>query len=1167
MGGADESSWMVVAQRRASGIGWISTWGWIMVKIITVHGTFASDDDDEGEKWWQVGSEFSDKLEEMLEASGDDIEIVPFHWNGDNSEKQRLKAGRKLYKLLRALDRDGEHYSILAHSHGGNVAMAALRRSTRWNKRLEGLDRFVTVGAPFLSAAPLTTIGGVTRLFKSLLFSACIFLPFLILAPIYEDKDFPGVINENTFEYLVILFEAYILLAGLVIAFPFVARFYRAIRRFRAGFDSSEEQINHWYGKRWVGLYDEDDEAINALYAAEHSQEALTPPGVFGAPFGFALAVFFNIVVVLVLFVFAIFEWKDYAMDGGKQGAVISDNLATMLMIAATGGVAYFIFRLMVFPVTRFLMNLTASKVMAWLMDRSIWNIFQSRSHGHDVGPKLQASHAPDEFGHQYKPLPEPCRDDLRQRVAGQSEEAWTSVRQNLANFRTGDGTTSLSDSIASGLSSSNLIHTNYFTVDSVIEYIAAALKGRLVGQPRQAPLDGGPGPVGVSIDFRELKPSGARVVLEANWKRYAMNTLTTLLMVGFLGWHFYNLLTVNIVRNGEYPGTVLVTAAEVDGLESDIWVGRFELSTDEWLECVNQGECLPVADVALPEGRFKRFVAAGIHETHKVIESILRRECIRFGCRFGSELPVSLPIPLPIDVRYTNQNLEYVLSHYKEEYRVAGADGQFISLDLDHGMAGQVISRVDLVIDEMDGFLRQRDLLSTDLEDSEGAAKIYTPRCRSSWCAGFQVEDPTFWLGRSPEMEVDVHVSNSSRVLVLGGTDFVVAWDLRGYENPSDIVGSLAPDIRNEQLPACAANYEITFDETESSFKASCWLTDEAIIFRLVDGKAFSLPDVIGHDRMTFDSSGEYILYGSDGWWSRKALWQWSSSRGEYVEEDADVWQLFLVGMDNVKSGWRKGQFLLTRGYGWSWKGLSEPLYDFDAGLTTIQEKARKQPASELGAELKVNSLARVGSVPFDFSSWVFDITGSWSVTTHGVVRYLLRPHELGMIPIAPLPVDRLGTREAQEYLNWLNTIARKDDNNQCVYRFPTQGEWQAISRHTKPEISPHPRWLVNQPLPVGGERADSLGLHGLHAGVKERVVIADGNTRLIGPTWRGDSGDVSQGLGGLRIVIDAPVNDSAPCQPGSDIQKMPVSILMQLNAEGYEYDFSSAKLDTRGP
>ena len=85
---------------------------------------------------------------------GDDtIHYSPFYWSGKNSHKGRVEAGIHLAAHLAELgDRyPASQHICVAHGHGGNVAVYALRRLQQSAARLPG--RLITLGTSFFGAA------------------------------------------------------------------------------------------------------------------------------------------------------------------------------------------------------------------------------------------------------------------------------------------------------------------------------------------------------------------------------------------------------------------------------------------------------------------------------------------------------------------------------------------------------------------------------------------------------------------------------------------------------------------------------------------------------------------------------------------------------------------------------------------------------------------------------------------------------------------------------------------------------------------------------------------------------------------------------------------------------------------------------------------------------
>ncbi|MBN9352625.1 MAG: hypothetical protein J0H04_01050, partial [Hyphomicrobium denitrificans] len=124
--------------------------------IVTVHGTNDAAPEDDGGRWWQKGSPFTERLVGELAQRGiAGAEIVPMHWSGANSDYDRLTGSANLARLLHRLDKDGRPHAVIAHSHGGNVTQEALAQTSRAGRR----GGVVSLGTPFftrrLKAVPL----------------------------------------------------------------------------------------------------------------------------------------------------------------------------------------------------------------------------------------------------------------------------------------------------------------------------------------------------------------------------------------------------------------------------------------------------------------------------------------------------------------------------------------------------------------------------------------------------------------------------------------------------------------------------------------------------------------------------------------------------------------------------------------------------------------------------------------------------------------------------------------------------------------------------------------------------------------------------------------------------------------------------------------------------
>ena len=101
-----------------------------------------------GTKWWfEEGSQFCARLDAALKSSSLDWPIRAFLWTGTNSVNARDSAARDLSNQLREDMKDPDATAvIIAHSHGGNVALRALQHLESMTDRI----RVVTLATPFL---------------------------------------------------------------------------------------------------------------------------------------------------------------------------------------------------------------------------------------------------------------------------------------------------------------------------------------------------------------------------------------------------------------------------------------------------------------------------------------------------------------------------------------------------------------------------------------------------------------------------------------------------------------------------------------------------------------------------------------------------------------------------------------------------------------------------------------------------------------------------------------------------------------------------------------------------------------------------------------------------------------------------------------------------------
>lgn len=231
-----------------------------MATIITVHGTNATGP-EQGDQWWQVGSRFEQAIRARVAATSGELEFKPLIWDGRNSESSRFAAGSRLAGVIRWLEKRGEPYCAIGHSHGGSVMAHALVEATWSGGQLRHLRRWITVGTPFIET-------------RRLLF-------------LFSRLDVRGVAAYLIFAYLAVMWLAFVAssillvststlrnqafdIAVILIGPLFLALVYRAIHRLQP------EKLRHTQraagpsvacelGRTWLAFWHRGDEAIQGL--------------------------------------------------------------------------------------------------------------------------------------------------------------------------------------------------------------------------------------------------------------------------------------------------------------------------------------------------------------------------------------------------------------------------------------------------------------------------------------------------------------------------------------------------------------------------------------------------------------------------------------------------------------------------------------------------------------------------------------------------------------------------------------------------------------------------------------------------------------------------------------------------------------------------------------
>ena len=118
--------------------------------VVAIHGTFSP-----RAAWARCDSQFAEWIKEQCVVAN--IVWTSFRWSGANTHKARENAAKELIaKCAKMLKREPNcKFVLIAHSHGGNVALMALNESSALQNSTSAV---VCMATPFITAKPRNPI-------------------------------------------------------------------------------------------------------------------------------------------------------------------------------------------------------------------------------------------------------------------------------------------------------------------------------------------------------------------------------------------------------------------------------------------------------------------------------------------------------------------------------------------------------------------------------------------------------------------------------------------------------------------------------------------------------------------------------------------------------------------------------------------------------------------------------------------------------------------------------------------------------------------------------------------------------------------------------------------------------------------------------------------------
>ncbi|MBA2125717.1 hypothetical protein DLM45_05695 [Hyphomicrobium methylovorum] len=474
-----------------------------MATIVTVHGTFASGP-LEGQKWWQRGSGFASDLPKLIEGADGELVIEPFVWTGLNSEAGRRRAGEQLAAKLVEVEAAGKPYAVIAHSHGGSVLGAALLNAARDRQSLPLMQRWITVGTPFIKTERQRFLFSRLGILGKAIYLTL--LTFLFLGILIA---MGGSVSDEP--------AAWIMLLATFIA-P-IALFYAVLRykesRRSLAFNSRYRSFaGTHFADRWLSLWHAKDEAVQCLRAVKRVDVSIFPRH-FAAS---ALSLFSigiiplaclwalnsqSIMNVIAGQVFSVIDRDNFIDLYPSAGANIFENAAVLFLgllvipanllypggelvtaplpvqFALVGlGIALLVGAAYVLTLTFDGIAKLVSHGLSTILNPLTLAQIKAATYGSDTleDSAIDTSEWPLWLTHGFPPLPAGIADGIEtasDRAIGTAIPKFRNVVDSLIAADTSEATR---DVIADYLTWRELIHTSYFEDENFVKLIAFAL-------------------------------------------------------------------------------------------------------------------------------------------------------------------------------------------------------------------------------------------------------------------------------------------------------------------------------------------------------------------------------------------------------------------------------------------------------------------------------------------------------------------------------------------------------------------------------------------------------------------------------------------------------------------------------------------------------------------
>lgn len=434
--------------------------------VLLVHGTWANTTSDTL-AWWQADSDFCSRLNLALENNGcparcwADVGFIltdrprVFAWTGANRESDRLAAGHALADTLRWFERVSIRYHLVAHSHGGNVVLRALKDLPQDPKNLGAV---IFLGTPYLDF-------GEERERKLLFVRR---FPLAVHALAFGASCWASIASH------------FRLLALGCVAVTGLAAFSEAARVFLK--DPLEKRIRHsLYGSgRPCAFVFASDEAVGGL---TQTVRTMAQPRKFVAQFmepgaarGVAVAPARSYSQYRFTDTWPMLTLKGFNWRGPATGARALLLLPFRILTALAAVFALIPESMIV--IANWLpraWSLVRSKISRWLLEGPgaivAGRVIRDSSVGADQGPLVGISHLPPEVQQL-----EPISAELDDRMSAVARQFTNSVGEAFHATLTFAPEDELKRNVLAHLSEPTLAHSQYYREPEIIQKVAARI-------------------------------------------------------------------------------------------------------------------------------------------------------------------------------------------------------------------------------------------------------------------------------------------------------------------------------------------------------------------------------------------------------------------------------------------------------------------------------------------------------------------------------------------------------------------------------------------------------------------------------------------------------------------------------------------------------------------